>query len=396
MFCGVPQDFDSDFQAMDEAEPDLIFEEQERSAAWWDVLKSTKKQDAVFDFEDDEPKSPLAEEVIQAQEFQCFFKYSEFPLSPKTRAKVHQWVEAAEYCELDEDAVAVLEDYLEQNPLAEEDQLGIVAAPMSEAAMDMMEQLAFPHRGEVLQAQWTKNYAYGYCKLPEEDLLIYCTSQTEDRCTYEIKHVGYIPADVRFVRQGIFPLTRNPENPCEWIADFTLARFMDLDRLRRQDLSIEMGDGSVVVLPAFPVASRAGVSLTASAAKKAPVNRAHRDFSAELQKRFAPNVLLAAAVDHVTNKNACRFLWELPEKGIRVLSTSLDGSFHLAIGSERDVVEIRFLGKVWPVKNQCVEIPAEQMGALADQAPEMEVRFADSQEFLPLIYRGSRTKGNEK
>lgn len=396
MFSMVPQDSDSDFRDMDEEEPDQIFEKQGHFESWGETLKSADKQDAAFDFEDDEPKSLLAEEIIRAQEFQCFFKYSEFPLSSKTRAKVSQWVEAAEYCTLDEDAVAVLEDYLEQNPLAEEDQLGIVAAPMSEAAMDMLEQLAFPHRGEMLQARWTKNCAYGFCKLPEEDLLIYCTSQTEDRCTYEIKHVGDIPADVHFVRQGIFPLTRNPENPCEWIADYTKARFMDLDSLRSQDLSIEMGDGSVVVLPALPVAAEAGVSAMASAAKKAPVLRAHQDFIAELQKRFAPNVLLAAAVDRVTNKNACRFLWELPEKGIRVLSTSLDGSFHLAIGSERDVVEIRFLGKVWPVKDQCVEIPAEQVCSLTDKTPEMEVRFADSQEFLPLIYRGSRTKGNEK
>ena len=390
MFSMVPQDSDSDFRDMDEEEPDLVFEEQGHFESWWETLKSADKQDAAFDFEDDEPKSPLAEEIIRAQEFQCFFKYSEFPLSSKTRAKVHQWIEAAEYCVIDEDAVAVLEDYLEQNPLAEEDQLGIVAAPMSEAALGMMEQLAFPHRGEVLQAQWTKNCAYGFCKLPEEDLLIYCTSQTEDRSTYEIKHVGDIPADVLFVRQGVFPLTRNPENPCEWIADYTLVRFMDLDRLRRQDLSIELGDGSHVVLPAIPVSVGAGNGAQTATARRKARPRKFADFHQQTHQTFS-QLSLAAAVETSEPKN-CRFQWDLPEADVRVLSNAQRDALHLAIGSSRKVAEIRFLGKTWAVENQCVRIPSEQMRQLMDESPELEVRFVDSQEFLRLVYRGSRKR----
>ncbi len=175
------------------------------------------------------------------QDFYCFFSRTSFSFSPETTADLNYWVELTEHASLDEEAVDTVEDYLECFPIAEEDQLAIVAAPLSEQSRAVLENIYLSDSGKEIPAQW--NPSERYWVIPSRFGNVYLSRLKRDSntCQYRVIDEDGHRAPVFQIRQGKLPVFQS-KNPTIWIADYSLSQTPQ--ELEAEPLVLRLAGGS--------------------------------------------------------------------------------------------------------------------------------------------------------
>ncbi|MDO4575249.1 MAG: hypothetical protein Q4D98_08550 [Planctomycetia bacterium] len=185
----------------------------------------------------------------EAQDFHCFFRRTTFSFEKETLAAVQEWMEFADHCVLDEEAVETLEEYQLLFPIAEEDMLVPIAAPVAEGTMELASKRFLPDDGQTWTAHWNEWTKRCVCQTVHGYCFLRCLSRTEEGCVYEFTGEDGRPVEVFHMNQGILPLRQNPEIPEEWTADYTLLPFVSREEIERSDISVQLAGGGRLVFP---------------------------------------------------------------------------------------------------------------------------------------------------
>ena len=96
----------------------------------------------------------LAHCVIEAQDFWCFRRYAKVLVPPRIAALIEEWATKASDVELDDEAVDLLERFLITYPIAEEDQLPTVSAPMTQEQYEMLDRVLLSIKPREIKKTW--------------------------------------------------------------------------------------------------------------------------------------------------------------------------------------------------------------------------------------------------
>ena len=153
----------------------------------------------------------LAVEIFYVQDMLCFVNHvPEGTITKETDQCIDFWVQAAEVAPLDSDAVATLQAYLRQYPIAEDDRLDTVAAPMTARSIRFWEEVLSP-LDDVIEEQAQR--------IGEHVQIRVLNPRTADGDTV-IKITGIDPDNIDRVRQKGVPALRSEEDSSVWILQF--------------------------------------------------------------------------------------------------------------------------------------------------------------------------------
>lgn len=120
-----------------------------------DEIFESRCKEGLWDL-DEQLGEDLGYCVIEAQDFWCFRRYAKGLISPKISDLIEEWGEKAANIELDSEAVELLERFLEVYPIAEDDQLATVAAPLSEGQLAMLNRVLLSIKPRVIKKTWVQ------------------------------------------------------------------------------------------------------------------------------------------------------------------------------------------------------------------------------------------------
>ena len=154
----------------------------------------------------------LAVEIFTVQDFSCFVNHApEGFIDQSAKDFMNFWIQTAELQSLNEEASQTLKAYLESYPIAEEDQLDIVAAPLTEKTLRFWDAVLEP-LDKVIEMK---------SKKLEKQIHIEKVDGDSDNGQISIRISGVDPKDVVRVRQRFVPALRSKTDPSVWTFDFS-------------------------------------------------------------------------------------------------------------------------------------------------------------------------------
>lgn len=168
-----------------------------------DIIKE-RVNEGVWDL-NEQLEEDLGHSIIEAQDFYCFLQHGGKLITENILNEITRWVRAALDQELDDEAVDLLERYLITYPLAEDDQIAPVAAPLASWQIQMLNMVLLPksilnYTGENIDGVWTCKVKRGsdiitFRKYLDGNHLVVTVS---DNCpTIDRLRVGAMPMEQR-------------------------------------------------------------------------------------------------------------------------------------------------------------------------------------------------------
>lgn len=153
----------------------------------------------------------LAVEIFTVQDFSCFVKHApEGIINQSAKDFMNFWIQTAELQRLNEEASQTLKAYLESYPIAEEDQLDIIAAPLTEKALLFWNVVLEP-LNKIIEIK---------SKKLKKQIHIEKVNSNSDNGQISIRISGVNPQDIVKVRYRFVPALRSKTDPSEWAFDF--------------------------------------------------------------------------------------------------------------------------------------------------------------------------------
>ena len=177
----------------------------------------------------------LAVEIFTVQDFSCFVKHApEGFIDQSAKDFMNFWIQTAELQSLNEEASQTLKAYLESYPIAEKDQLDIVAAPLTEKALRFWDAMLEP-LDKVIEMK---------SKKLEKQIHIEKVDGDNDQISIRIS--GVDPKDVVRVHQRIVPALRSKTDPSVWTFNFSVfgTRYNE-----RENIVVHTYDGAKASVP---------------------------------------------------------------------------------------------------------------------------------------------------
>lgn len=183
----------------------------------------------------------LAVEIFTVQDFCCFVNHApQGVIDSDVKELLEFWVQTAELQNLDSEAALTLEDYRNSFPIAEEDLLDVIAAPMTARALLFWQNVLEPIDDLIEQNSETLS---GRIHIEK-------TGDASNENLISVRVSGVNPEDVAKVRQRGVPAIRSKSDASVWTFDFS-AFGTTFDK--QGDIVVQTYDGAQASVPAASI-----------------------------------------------------------------------------------------------------------------------------------------------
>lgn len=184
-----------------------------------------------------------------AQDLYCFKRHTSYQFSKATQISLDKMIQAADSVPLDDEAVESIEDYLDCFPIAEEDQLDVVSAPLSEQALEVLEDIYLPENPPVYPTQWDQFAQQWTISTPFGNIIVKSVSETNASTEYTItSDTNKTVQRVTQIYQGRLPWVQSDEDQSLWTANYSWLQSLSVEEIKQTDITVRFVGGARAIL----------------------------------------------------------------------------------------------------------------------------------------------------